>query len=209
MSRCASPPVLHRARRTDRIPDGRDASPTRGRPRTKDILVLFTRNDHGVWYFADALGRAGRNWQAALHDERERTHSAKIASRLSENLGMFELDDFTPASPPEPFDAAAYERQHRDRWASTIATNLHRLFATYGGVRLVDHIGAVYGDVLGQAWERHVRAALQRLHTNGIISDDGKGDNFWRREIPVHIPRHRPPPHNNTTARRSAAGDGS
>jgi hypothetical protein len=67
----------------------------------KYIMVLFTRNDHGIWHFADALGRAGQHWQAALHEERDRARSAKLATRLSENLGMFELDDLTPTSPSE------------------------------------------------------------------------------------------------------------
>ena len=40
--------------------------PEQGRA-PKYILVLFTRHDHGVWFFADALGRAARYWQQALH----------------------------------------------------------------------------------------------------------------------------------------------
>ena len=163
--------------------------PEQGRA-PKYILVLFTKNDHGVWYFADALGRAGRYWQQALHEERARSSAAKIAARLDEDLGLFELDDFTPA-PAAPFDADQYERDNRDRWETTITANLHRLLATHGGLRLVDHVDEVYGDVLGQAWERHVRAAVKRLHKIGLILDDGTKD-FWRRHIPVHIPRQRP-----------------
>ncbi|MGH3614182.1 MAG: three-Cys-motif partner protein TcmP [Pseudonocardia sp.] len=181
--------------------------PERGRA-PKYILALFTKNDHGVWYFADTLGRAGRNWQQALYDEQVRTSAEKLAARLGEDLGLFELADLAPAPPP-PFDFAEYERENRDQWVDTIAGNVHRLLAAGGsGLRLVDHIDAVYGEVLGQAWERHVRAAVKRLHKRGLILDDGTRE-FWRRPITVKIPRHRPPPPGDavTPAQRTAAGE--
>jgi len=180
--------------------------PERGRA-PKYILALFTKNDHGVWYFADTLGRAGRNWQQALHDEQVRTSAEKLATRLGEDLGLFELADLAPAPPP-PFDFTAYERENRDQWVDTIAGNLHRLLAARGsGLRLVDHIDAVYGEVLGQAWERHVRAAVKRLHKSGLILDDGTHE-FWRRPIAIKIPQHRPPPPGDTTApAERAAGE--
>lgn len=167
--------------------------PEQGRA-PKYILVLFTRNDHGVWYFADALGRAGRYWQRALHEERAHNDAARLEARLGDDLpSLFDFGDLAPPPPP-PFDFDQYERDNRTRWEDTITANLHRLFATHGGdLRLVDHIEDVYGDVLGQAWERHVRAAVKRLHKAGLIADDGTHE-FWSRHIPVHIPRHRPPP---------------
>jgi len=173
--------------------------PERGRA-PKYILVLFTKNDHGVWYFADTLGRAGRNWQQALHDERVRTDAEKLVARLGDDLGLFEMEDLAPAPPP-PFDFAEYERENRDRWVNAITGNLHCLFATHGGgLRLVDHVDSLYGEVLGQAWERHVRSAVKRLHKGGLILDDGTND-FWRRHIPVNIPRHRPAPPGDTAVR--------
>ena len=172
--------------------------PERGRA-PKYILALFTKNDHGVWYFADTLGRAGRNWQQALHDDQVRVSAEKLAARLGEDLGLFELADLV-AAPPPPFDFTDYERENRDQWVGTIAGNLHRLLAARGsGLRLVDHIDSVYGEVLGQAWERHVRAAVKRLHKSGLVLDDGTHE-FWRRPIAVKIPHHRPPPPGDTAA---------
>lgn len=164
----------------------------------KYILVLFTRNDHGVWYFADALGLAGRHWQRALHEERVRNDAAKLEARHGNDLGLFALDAVAPPPPP-PFDFDQYERANRTGWEETIRANLHRLFATHGGgLRLVDHIDDVYGEVLGQAWERHVKAALGQLHKSGLIADDARNragaPPFWRRPIPVRIPRRRPAP---------------
>ncbi|MGH3612525.1 MAG: three-Cys-motif partner protein TcmP [Pseudonocardia sp.] len=159
------------------------------------VLVLFTRNEHGVWHFADALGRAGRHWQEAVHAERTRRDAARFEARLGADLGLFTLDDLAPAPPP-PFDREQYERDHRARWEEAIAANLHRLFAVHGsGLRLVDHVEDVYGEVLGQAWEKHVRNAVKRLHKAGLITDDGTGREFWRRSIPVQMPRqHGPAP---------------
>jgi hypothetical protein len=156
----------------------------------KYVLVLFTRNDHGVWYFADTLGRAGRKWQQAIHDERVRADAAKFAARLGDELSLFGADDLAP-TPPPPFDPADYERANRDRWIQTIATNLHRLVVTHGPIRPVDHIEDLYGDVLGQAWETHVRHAVKQLHKHKLILDDGTKE-FWRRLIPPN-PRHQPP----------------
>jgi len=180
--------------------------PERGRA-PKYILVLFTKNDHGVWYFADSLGLAGRHWQKALHDDRVRVSAEKLSARLGEDLGLFEMDDLTP-SPPPPFDFDEYERENHDRWVGAIADNLHRLFATHGsGIRLVDHIDDVYGDVLGQAWGRHVRKAVKRLHKRDLILDDGTND-YWRRQIAVKIPHHRPPSPSETAVRADrAAGE--
>lgn len=158
----------------------------------KYILALFTKNDHGVWYFADTLGRAGRNWQQALHDQQLRTTAEKLAASLGDDLGLFELADLTP-EPPPPFDFIEYERENRDQWTDTITANLHGLLTTHRGeLRLVDHIDAVYGEVLGQAWERHVRAAVKRLHKRGLILDDGTHE-FWRRPIAVKMPCQRSP----------------
>jgi hypothetical protein len=47
--------------------------PIRRRPelRPKYLLVLFTRHQDGLWHFADALGRAGLEWQRAWRTEVE------------------------------------------------------------------------------------------------------------------------------------------
>ena len=164
--------------------------PEQGRA-PKYVLVLFTRNDHGVWFFADALGRAGRYWQRALHEERARKDAARVEAQLGDDLMLFDADELAP-SPPPPFDFDQYERENRDRWETTITANLYQMFATHGsGLRLVDHIDEVYGDVLGQAWERHVRAAVKRLHKRGLTTDDGKRDDFWKRPLEVRIPHRR------------------
>jgi hypothetical protein len=151
----------------------------------KYVLVLFTRNVHGVWFFADTLGRAGIDWQKAIHADRQRAEAARRADRAAydadENT-LFSIDQLAPAPPP-PFNQAVYERACQAGWVDTIATNLRRLFLSRTALRLVDHVDDLYGEVLGQAWGKHAKAAVKQLHKAHYVDDDGTGDDFWRRTI--------------------------
>jgi hypothetical protein len=151
----------------------------------KYVLVLFTRNVHGVWFFADTLGRAGVDWQRAIHAERQRIEAARFADRTandSDENALFPVEQLAPAPAP-PFNPDVYERACRSDWVEAIAANLHRLFLSRTTLRLVDHVDDLYGEVLGQAWEMHARAAVKQLHKARYIDDDGTGDDFWRRTI--------------------------
>jgi hypothetical protein len=81
-----------------------------------------------------------------------------------------------------PFDAKAYEGQHRQEWAATIAANIARLLKT-GPFFLTEKITDVYGSVLGAAGERHVRAAVKALHSDGVVANTGVGNTFFRELI--------------------------
>jgi hypothetical protein len=153
----------------------------------KYVLALFTRNIHGEWFFTDALGRAGLDFQHAVYDARVRAEADQLAA--GEQLGQFGLFDLdAEALRPPPFDREGYERQHRQRWVDTIAENVHRLLRAHGPLILVERVDEVYGAVLGQAWEKHVRAAIKQLHRGGIIDDNGIGQDFWRRPIRLRTP---------------------
>jgi hypothetical protein len=41
----------------------------------------------------------------------------------------------------------------------------------------------VYGTLLGQASEKHVRAAIKKLHDEGLVGNDGKGKDFYTRPV--------------------------
>jgi three-Cys-motif partner protein len=161
------------------------AMPVRAEPThlPKYVLVLFTRNPHGVWHFASALGRAGLIYQEALHEHRRRAREQRHAGIEDTNPGLFSTAELRR---PAPFDRVAYERARFTHWISAIVTNLHRLLTTrdpHGhGLLLTEHIHEVYGDLLGHAWEKHVRAAVKQLHDDDYISDDGT-QNFWLRRI--------------------------
>jgi hypothetical protein len=51
-----------------------------------------------------------------------------------------------------------------------------------GSLRLVDDVVRTYGEMLGSARAKHVRAAVKQLYKAGRISDNGVGD-FWDRRI--------------------------
>ena len=158
----------------------------------KYVLVLFTRNRHGVWHFANALGRAGLTYQRALHEHHQQSRADKLARADETSPGLFSAASF--AAPPAPFDAEVYERTRSKQWVSTIVANLHQLLTvrdpTGRGLLLAEHIHEVYGGLLGHAWEKHVRAAVRQLHRDGYTDDDGVGD-FWLRRI--SLTAHRRP----------------
>jgi hypothetical protein len=147
------------------------------------VLVLFTRHPDGIWEFASSLGGAGCDWQQALH-EAEQARLRKASARndtesLFENVGA------------ELFDAKRYERDRRDGWASHIAGNICQLLDRHGDFRIIDRTVEVYGSVLGQAWERHVRQAVKELHRTGVVGIDGRYDFYRCPLVPLSVPGQR------------------
>lgn len=132
------------------------------------VLTLFTRSPHGAWQFADALGKAGRDWHEAYHEER--LYRARRADRKSGNEDLF------GTGPLVPFDKDGYERRNRDLWITVIRENIERILARGRRIRLSEHVVDVYGATLGQAWIPHVRAAVRHLHNAGLIDHDGRGE---------------------------------
>jgi three-Cys-motif partner protein len=140
--------------------------PVRPRPDLlpKYVLVLFTRHPDGVWYFADTLGKAGLEWQQAWHTEAYNRATDRDVPTL------FDLE------PVDLFDPKRHAQAHRSEWEATIADNIMRLLDTAGPFRITDHVPQVYGTTLGTAWIPHVREAVRKLHRDGLIGNDGKGD---------------------------------
>jgi three-Cys-motif partner protein len=156
-------------------------APTRS---PKYILVLFTRHLEGVWEFAANVGRAGRDWQEAVHN----ADQARAAAAWTKEPGipLFEY-------PSETFDAEEYERVRRDGWARELAENILRLLQQHGDFALIDRTVEVYGPLLGQAWEKHLRQAVKQLHRDGAVGNDGKGT-FYRQPLnPIRLPGPRSP----------------
>lgn len=161
--------------------------PVRRRPDQlpKYVLVLFTRHGDGLWYFADTLGKAGRDWEGAWRTEVASQNLVKAEKKYADAPGLFGLDELFA---PEPFDPDEYERRHRAEWQAVIESNVRNLLAAEGPFLLPDHIAAVYGTVLGAAGERHVRAAVKALHaagevTNTEVTNTKVGKYFFRELI--------------------------
>src|SRR5262249_28288303 len=147
----------------------------------KYVLVLFTRHGDGMWQFADALGKAGREWEGAWRTEVAGRDLTKAQAKYAdEHEGIFDLDTLFAS---EPFDPEEYEKLNRERWQAAIAENIRGLLGSMGPFLLADHVTDVYGGVLGAASERHVRAAVKILHTAGVVSNTGVGKTFFQEPI--------------------------
>jgi three-Cys-motif partner protein len=64
--------------------------------------------------------------------------------------------------------------QGDDQWVTQIAANIERRLAQ-GAFRIGDQMNAVYGETLGFAREKHVRAAVKQLHKVGKTPTDCVG----------------------------------
>lgn len=153
----------------------------------KYVLVLFTFHGDGLWYFADSVGQAGRDWQGAWRMDASNKQLAKAQAKYLEP-GLFNLEEVLR---PEPFDTIEYERQHRDQWQQIIQGNIVRLLESDGPFVLGGRVDQVYGTLLGAASERHVRAAVKALHDDRIVENTGVGKYFFREQIRPSRSTHR------------------
>lgn len=149
----------------------------------KYVLVLFTRHPEGVWEFASTLGGAGMDWRQAVYETEQAHRESVLRGHPAQQL-LFDIA-------PEPFNREGYERASRDSWAQAIAENIQRLLAKHGDFRITQRTVEVYGSVLGQAWEKHVRRAVKDLHRQGAIANDGKYEFHHRPLGPVRLPGQR------------------
>ncbi|MEV3938681.1 three-Cys-motif partner protein TcmP [Glycomyces sp. NPDC049804] len=140
----------------------------------KYVLVLFTRHEEGIWSFAKVLGPAQRDWFDACQRYKISQTDQRQTKKGQEAL--------FGAEEAYAFDEGAYNRQIDDDCVPIIRDNLRHLLQA-GPVRIVDHTLAVYGYTLGFAWDKHVRAAVRKLHELALIDDDGRGKDFYRRTI--------------------------
>jgi three-Cys-motif partner protein len=81
------------------------------------------------------------------------------------SYGAKALQDHTFADHPRLFSPEVEEN-----WPATIQRNVHAVLARRGSFQLVEEIGAVYGETLGRAREKHVRKALKDLAAQGQIA---------------------------------------
>lgn len=159
--------------------------PVRRRPYAAPdyFLVLFTRSRYGLWRFNDSLSKAKCEWQehwrgrenAVVEGKARRIREAEDAAGV---LSLF--DDSEVSTPPTlhpPYD----EKRMEPRWVEAIEANLAAMFMSGVSFKPQDEILAVYGEVLGDAREKHVAAAIRRLHAAGVTTDTGASKGLSRR----------------------------
>lgn len=139
--------------------------PVRPRPdlAPKYVLALFTTHGEGAWHFADALGKAGIEWQQAWQEEVWRRTGPDEPTLFGD----------TPV-----FHADRYLASHAPGWVALIMRNLGRLLDEIGPFRPADRVPEVYGSTLGQASATHVGAAIRQMKARGLVVNSGTG-NFW------------------------------
>ncbi len=145
--------------------------PVRPRPdlAPKYVLMLLTASSEGAWCFADSLGRAGRDWTAAWFTQRLLKEGPRGQASLFGEIPTF--------------DENRYEQENRQAWVNAIAANIDDLLTRYGPIKLADHVPDVYGKTLGQAWDRHVKAAVNLLHANHKVHQDTRGRKYWKEAL--------------------------
>ncbi|MBD2891369.1 hypothetical protein amrb99_02740 [Actinomadura sp. RB99] len=117
-------------------------------------LVFLSRHRDGLYLFGESLSLGLEKWRRAIFD----TESAG---------SLFEGDE-------EEFKAE--EKALSDKWVKEITDNLRELLSEHGGFRIRDRYAEVYGDTLGKARVKHLRAAWKNLLREGITKTDSKGD---------------------------------
>jgi three-Cys-motif partner protein len=145
------------------------------------ILVLFTRHADGLWFFADALGKAGREWERAWREEDANSTVARLQAkdRKDGTEPLFDLTQVTGQS----FDPVAYECANRRAWVEEIVNNVKELLRDEPGPVPAYRVTRIYGNLLGAAGERHVYAAMKILAADGIIEPVTPKDNYHRRPL--------------------------
>lgn len=106
----------------------------------------------------------------------ERARSEEMARRDAD-LGRQRL--FAPEAPdPDTIDDKESEAVRRPLY-----THLRRVLAERGELVTPDDVREVYGETLGWAREKDVRAVLRELYGKGLTNDPAKGELRERRSI--------------------------
>jgi three-Cys-motif partner protein len=115
-------------------------------------LVFLTRHRDGLELFGEALSLGLERWRRAVFEEEA------AASLFADDL--FKSDEKALAA----------------EWQKEIEGNLRRLLSTHPKFRISKKYAEVYGDALGKARSKHLRAAWKRLYEEGVTKTDSKGD---------------------------------
>ncbi|MFE7229168.1 three-Cys-motif partner protein TcmP [Streptomyces sp. NPDC001231] len=116
-------------------------------------LVLFSRHKDGLWLFGEAISLAQSRWRREILPPR-------TEETLFDSADMFEED----------------EKQREREWIATIKSNIERLLRTHGAFLIDRYHAEVMGDVLGEARQKHIKAAVKQLHRESKTGCNGVGD---------------------------------
>lgn len=118
-------------------------------------LVFLTRHRDGLELFGEALSHGLEKWRRAVFE----------AEAKAKAPGLFSDEDWF----------ASDEKALATAWQHEIETNLRRLLDEHPSFRILDKYTDVYGDALGKARVKHLRAAWKQLYVDGVTKTDSKG----------------------------------
>ena len=149
------------------------AVPVRQRPEQlpKRLLMLFTADERAHWDFADHAAKAHVDW--LLHCSAQ-DYQANL--RRNESLGVLSLFEDAPPTVED------IEKRLQEDVSGYLPRHLSALLESRGRVRPVEAVEDVYGEMLGRAGAKHVRAAIKALYAEGKTDDTGVGD-FEMRQL--------------------------
>jgi three-Cys-motif partner protein len=150
----------------------------------KYLLVLFSRHLDGLWHFADAVGKAGREWEGAWR--RAEVQQARARAARADADALFGAEELL--SDTGSFDVDEYVKDHRAVWEQIIEDNIRRVLDTDGPFVLAERLDEVYAGVFGAASASHVRAAVKSLYRKGLVRNTGVGDVFYAEPIRLATP---------------------
>ena len=138
--------------------------PISRRPGQKPIflLTLYFTNDAAAWAFAESSSSAN----AKLREHRKKVADADLPTDT-----LFSQEMLLDASD------ADFEKQEKEleaEWITIIAANMEQLLGSSSEIVLKSSVFEIYGTALGQAREKHIRAAWDALAKKGVAADRDK-----------------------------------
>ena len=135
-------------------------------------LIFLTRHREGIQVFGETLSLAAEKWRRAVFDEAVTNLTAGGQSMLMDPNELFNQD----------------EKQLASQWEEQLEHNILALLREHDSFVIQQYYDKVFLEVLGLARTKHLRAVLKKLHSNGIISSDSRGELFGKRVVRGHLP---------------------
>lgn len=124
-------------------------------------LTLFYRHDAAEYKFADAAAAANKAWR----------------QRISEQEARRTADQHPDMLLPMDFDEKQFEDQWKrgekdlgTQWEKALQANILESLRQRTSIKVSASVRVLYGDLLGMAGEKHLRAAWKLLALRGLTS---------------------------------------
>jgi three-Cys-motif partner protein len=141
------------------------------------LLTLFYSHAAAGYQFADAAALANGDWRAynRLLDLAEEIEKANTAPSL------FAVDDILTSQAEKDADAA--EARLHAEWVDRVAANIRQLVRDHPVLPLAASVADLYGTAFGVAGEKHLRAAWDRVASEGLVQAREKAKRMWSQTI--------------------------